>query len=292
MKPSIGQSRTRDVQGKAFVFAGGTSGIGRVTALETARRGADVLVLGRDPLRGKATVEALRAAGAGDARWKRADLSSMAGVAAAAEVVVQWRERIDGLVHSAMNLDLHEPRRRTTPDGYEYAFGLQYLSRAALNHHLVGAIAASGDGRIIHIGADPPAGLLPDIDDLQFERRKWTLMASLMSSQVLGFLHVQEASRRWNDRPVTIALACVGPTSTDTIRAQPWWVRALYGVIATTPERSAANAVRFLLEEDVRVARGAVFRSSKKYRSEPIAYEAHLAAKVWEVTEKILSPDR
>lgn len=281
---------SRDVRGKAFVFAGGTSGIGRATALAMARRHADVLVLGRDATRGEATAKLLRDAGAGDARWARADLSSVAGIGAAARDILAWRRTFDGLIHSAMNVDLRARTRQSTADGYEHAFGLQYLARAGLNLKLVDALAASGDGRILHIGASPPARLVPDVGDLQFERRKWTLTASLMSSQVLGFLHVQEAARRWKDLPISIAISCVGPTTTDSIREQPWWARALYALIATTPERSAENGLRFLLDEDVRLARGAALKSPKKYQPTAIAYDAELAASVWRLAEAMLRP--
>ncbi|WP_394840508.1 hypothetical protein LVJ94_17290 [Pendulispora rubella] len=183
---------------------------------------------------------------------------------------------------------MRERRRRTTVDGYEHAFGLQYLARLGLNLKLADAVASSGDGRILHISAKPPAALVPNLDDLQFERRGWRLFGSLMSSQVLGFLHVQEAARRRHERPIHIAIACVGPTMTEAIRREAWWVRALYTVIATTPERSAANAVRFLLEDNVRPASGAAFLNPRRYQRSPIAYDAVLAANVWNLTEDLL----
>ena len=49
--------------GKAVLVTGGTSGIGRATALAFTRRGAAVAILGRDAERGHDTVAACRAAG-------------------------------------------------------------------------------------------------------------------------------------------------------------------------------------------------------------------------------------
>jgi len=51
------------LQGKAVVVTGATSGMGRATALLFAREGAAVVASGRDPQRGQALVDEIRARG-------------------------------------------------------------------------------------------------------------------------------------------------------------------------------------------------------------------------------------
>jgi NAD(P)-dependent dehydrogenase (short-subunit alcohol dehydrogenase family) len=276
----------RNLSGANMVFVGGSSGIGLAVAVEVARRGAGVLIVGRSATRGELARDLIKQAGGNDATWLSADVSSVAGAARAAEEICSWRSSIHGLVHSAMETSF---RRTTTPDGFERAFGLQYLARYVLNRVLVDNLAASGDGRIVHVGAKAPARLLPDLGDLQFERRRWTLLGALMSSQVLGYLQIQEAATRWRTRPVTSTVVCVGPTRTGTIRAQPWWVRALYQVIATTPERSARNVVHALVSSDPGDLDGAVLLRPRRSEATLLRYEPSLARDTWALSERLVN---
>ncbi|MET0386929.1 MAG: SDR family NAD(P)-dependent oxidoreductase [Polyangiales bacterium] len=267
---------------KHYVFVGGTSGIGRTAAIALAREGAAILVVGRSAERGLATEQQLRAAGAPEARWLQADLTSRVGMDDALRGIHAWRDRLDGLVHSAMCLPSFR-HKAATVDGLEHAFALQYLARVALNRGLLAQLTA-GQGRIVHVGAKPPRRSRLVLDDLQFNRRRWSLMAALMSSQLLGFLHAQEAASRWS---VPVSIACVGPTNTETITAQPLWLRALYSLIATTPERSARNVVRFLLEP--KSYPGHATYSAARFEPQHARYDPQLARAAWDHTEALLS---
>jgi len=73
-----------DLAGSTALITGATSGIGRATAVRLARRGAHVLVSGRDRGRGEAAVDAIRAAG-GKADFIAADLAGGKSDGAGAE---------------------------------------------------------------------------------------------------------------------------------------------------------------------------------------------------------------
>jgi NAD(P)-dependent dehydrogenase (short-subunit alcohol dehydrogenase family) len=70
---------TRELEGKVALVTGGTSGIGRETAVLFAKAGVKVVVAGRREVEGEETVELLRAAG-GDGLFVKADVSKSAEV--------------------------------------------------------------------------------------------------------------------------------------------------------------------------------------------------------------------
>jgi NAD(P)-dependent dehydrogenase (short-subunit alcohol dehydrogenase family) len=272
----------RNVKGANVVFFGGSTGIGHATAMELGRRGAAILIVGRGRAAGETAAAQVRAAGAASAEFLAGDLSSVAGIQAVAAGVRAWRPTLHGILHTAMSAFSHKV---VTADGFELAFALQYFARAALNRMLAERLAASGDGRIVHIAGDVPGFIKPNFDDLQFERQKWTFFKSVLGTHVLGFLHIQEAARRWHDMPVTISAACVGSTKTKAMTDpnMPLIMR-LMGLLGTRPEVSAVNAVKLLTCAAAENAKGSILRKPKQYSPERLSLDPARAARLWDLT--------
>jgi len=280
----------RSVTGANLVFFGGSTGIGRAAAIELGRRGASILIVGRGREAGEAAVASIKAAGAASAEFLAGDLSTITGIAAVADAVRAWKPQLHGVMHTAMAAF---KGKQLTTDGLELSFALQYFARAALNRLLVDRLAASGDGRIVHIAGNVPLSFMPDLDDLQFKQRKWSFFKSILGPHLLGFLQIQEATKRWQGKPVTIAASCVGSTKTKAMSdpSMPLVMR-LMGAFGARPEVSAENAVRLLTQASIKDADGAVLRAPKRYRPERLAMDSAQAARLWEITRAIAETKR
>src|SRR5690242_12950465 len=101
------------------VLTGATRGIGRAAALELARLGADLAVVGREPERVGDVVSEAQHAGGGSVYGHVADLSSMAEVRALADELRGRHERIDVLANNAGALFAS---RGVTAEGFERTF--------------------------------------------------------------------------------------------------------------------------------------------------------------------------
>src|SRR3954447_17693341 len=142
------------MDGKTVLVTGSTDGVGRYVASKLAAAGATVLEHGRDRNRGEALIEQIRRQGAGAAKFYRADLSSLAGTRQLADAVIADHQRLDVFISNAGlgSLSLGS-QRRTSPDGYELRFAVNYLSGFLLAHLLLPLLKASAPSRIINVAS-------------------------------------------------------------------------------------------------------------------------------------------
>ena len=91
---------TTALRGKVAIVTGGTSGIGRDTAVLFAKAGAKVVVAGRREAEGKETLDLIRAAG-GDGLLVKTDVSRAADVRALVQKTVEKFGRLDVAFNNA-----------------------------------------------------------------------------------------------------------------------------------------------------------------------------------------------
>ena len=113
---------------------------------------------------------------------------------------------------------LRRPQKDPYVDGLETYFAVIYLAPHAINSALLGRPAASGDGRIVQVSGKPLRATLPDLCDLQFERRRWTMFKAVFAAHVLEFLDIMKLGELCADIPVSASIACIGATSADPRR--------------------------------------------------------------------------
>ncbi len=137
------------LQGKTALVTGATSGIGEAIAQAFAREGARVVVTGRDKQRGKAVVEAIRAAG-GSAAFVAADLTSTAGIDRLAREATEAFGPIDILVNNA-GIYPFGPTAQTDEATFDAVIRLNVKAPFYLTAALAPQMAERGSGKIINM---------------------------------------------------------------------------------------------------------------------------------------------
>lgn len=154
------------MQEMVVLVTGSTGGLGREVARRLASDGAHVIVHGRNVERGEALVDEIEAEGSGSARFIPADLASFQAVRELAETVRQEYDRLDVLVNNA-GIWLGD-ERRTSADGHELHFQVNYLSGFLLTRMLLPLLQESAPARIVQVASVAQRPI--DFGDVMLER--------------------------------------------------------------------------------------------------------------------------
>jgi NAD(P)-dependent dehydrogenase (short-subunit alcohol dehydrogenase family) len=182
-----------DQSGRTVLVTGANSGLGLQTATVLAQRGATVLMACRDQQRGQASLQRVAAeAGTANVALVCLDLADLSSVRrAAAKIRARTGDRLDLLVNNA---GVMACPRRYTVDGFELQIGTNHLGHAALTW-LLGPALGPG-ARVVTVSSLAHHGGGLDVDDLNFERRRYRPGLAYSASKLANLLFSFELHRR------------------------------------------------------------------------------------------------
>ena len=166
---------------KIVIVAGGTTGMGRATALARASRGDRVTVIGRSRRDLPSSVD-----------FVAADLSEISEVTRVAALIGERHDRVDALTLFA---NRPMPKRTETADGLEYTFALYYLSRYLLSYRLRPLLEASPAPVIVNVAGVGFTGGAISWDDPQLTSGYGLMRAQLQAGRANDLLGVAFARR-------------------------------------------------------------------------------------------------
>jgi NAD(P)-dependent dehydrogenase (short-subunit alcohol dehydrogenase family) len=139
-----------DFRGKVILITGGTSGIGRATAIALGKAGASVVVSGRREKEGNETVALVESAG-GKALFVKADVSNEHDVKALVEKTIARFGALHGAFNNAgVEGATFVPTAESTVENYRTVFDINVLGVLLSMKHQIPAIVKSGGGAIVN----------------------------------------------------------------------------------------------------------------------------------------------
>ncbi len=183
-----------DQTGRVAIVTGATSGLGLETAAALAGLGAHVVLTARSEAKGaSALAEVRRRHHDASAEVGTLDLASLATIAPFAADVMARHGRIDLLVNNAGVMAT--PFQRTA-DGFELQIGTNHLGHVALTAALLPALQAAESARVVTVSSMGHRPGHIDLDDLNFERRRYLRWPAYFQSKLANLLFAFELDRR------------------------------------------------------------------------------------------------
>jgi NAD(P)-dependent dehydrogenase (short-subunit alcohol dehydrogenase family) len=287
-----------DLSGSVALVTGATGGMGRVIAVELARRGARVVTIARSATRAAVVAEEVRqVAGAGSFRVVKGDLTRRADVLEAARQIAEEHPALHLLVNNA---GAHLPRHALSVDGVEMHIAVNHLAAFGLTTLLAEPLTR-GRARVVNVVSDtlndtrqikllgrarPVTLNAAGIDDVRELNPAdgFVPFQAYARAKLLSVIAGYELADRLGPRGVTVNAVHPGIVATDIIDdlvpplLTPF--RRLIRRALLSPQEGAGAALRLATDPALAAITGAYFRRDLEAGTPPISYDREVHRRV------------
>jgi NAD(P)-dependent dehydrogenase (short-subunit alcohol dehydrogenase family) len=272
--------------GKVALVTGGTSGIGKATAMALSAMGSDVVVVGRDRERGERAAAEIRAQTGGRVDLALADLSSQAEVRAFAEEFERRYDRLDVLVNNA---GLVQSTRTETADGLESTFAINHLAPFLLTNLLLGMLQQSVPSRVVTVSSEAERWGNIDFDDLQ-SKKNYRGFPVYGMTKLANIMFTYELAERL--KGMGVAATCMHPGAVNTRfgtnnRGPMTILFRAFKPFMRTPEQGADTVIWLAYSPDVEGVSGRYYSDRKPIEPKKIANDPAARRRLWEESERL-----
>ena len=263
------------------VITGATGAIGSATASLLARRGAQLLLLGRPSDRLDTLVERLDR----DNRVSsvEVDLASLASVRLAARQISRTVAHVDALLNVAA---VFTSEYQQTEDGFELMLATNHLAPFLLTNLLRERL--TGAGRVITVTA--PSSTRVDIEQLVGKERFSPLrtFGATKAANLLFTFELARRAKRWDVR------ACAyhpGLIRSDLMREAPRPVRWLTRIVSGSPNRAAEDLAELATSAAFQSTTGWLFKGTRRIDPPKPTLDLDAQHTLWKRTAELVELD-
>ncbi|HZF38496.1 MAG TPA: SDR family oxidoreductase [Blastocatellia bacterium] len=269
------------------LVTGANSGIGKVTAKALAEGGATVVMVCRNRDKGEAARdEIVRETRNENVDLMIADFSDLSQVRRLAADVKAKYPRLHALVNNA---GTYIGERKLNADGYETTFAVNHLGYFMLTVELLSLLKSSAPARIVNVASDAHRGGHIYFDDLNLEKA-YSGWKAYGQSKLANVLFTYELARRLVGTDVTANCmhpGVVGTNLFNSVGGLAGKVVRLFTSFMRTPEKGADTIIWLASSPEVEGITGKYFVDRKEQATNPESYDTAIAARLWEVSERM-----
>ncbi len=283
------------MNGKRVLVTGATNGVGKISALELARMGAEVIVVSRSQQKCQATVNEIKLeTGNQNVEYMVADLSSMQAIR---ELADEFHAKYDSLDVLLNNAGGFFNSRQESTDGYELTLALNHLNYFLLTHLLLSdlknAAETNSEARVVNVSSGAHEGARNGInfDDTQ-RKESYSGFGVYSETKLMNILFTYELARRLEGTNITVNALHPGFVNTGFGMNNRGIVSFLLGIVqrvfAKSPEQGAETQIYLASSPEVKGVSGKYFDNMKAVQSSAISYNEGVQARLWELSGELV----
>ncbi len=263
------------------LITGGTSGIGRQTAIALAKQGAEVILTSRNESRGMRTAEEIRRM-TGNPRVTSLplDLGTLASVRSAAAQITDQYPTLDVLINNSGILRM---KREVSADGFELNLAVNFLGPFLFTLLLLKPLRAAPRARIVMLASDAHLKGRLDFSDLQLTKGyQWLKAYGGSKLAVVAF--TLSLSKRLAGSTVTINCLHPGMARTQIWPRETFGERLFSNVVSLFAIRdsvAAAHVLNLAVGLSLEGRSGLYFDRDRETTPSPEASDPALQDRLW-----------
>jgi NAD(P)-dependent dehydrogenase (short-subunit alcohol dehydrogenase family) len=280
---------TKDLDGKVFLVTGATEGIGKAAALEFAKRGANLTIVGRNREKTERVLAELKAAsGSEQLELLVGDLSKLADIRAVAAAFRAKHDRLDVLVNNAGAVFA---THQLSADGLEMTFALNHVGYFLLTHELLDLVKKTPGARVVSTSSGAQQAGRIDFEVLAKRPKGDAGFRVYCDSKLANVLFTRALAKRLGGTGATANCFHPGFVQTGFAMNNPGLLKSAIKVVASlfarTPEKGAETLVWLATSPEAAKTTGEYFHDRKVAKVQKLGRDDALAEHLWAFSEKV-----
>ncbi|XP_068237944.1 retinol dehydrogenase 13-like isoform X2 [Palaemon carinicauda] len=279
----------RRLDGMTALVTGASSGIGKETALDLAKRGARVILACRNLEKAQRVAdEIVKESENNNVVVREVDTSKLSSVRHFANEILKTEIRLDILVNNA-GIPGHHCRMLTT-DGLELTMATNHYGHFLLTNILLELLKKSAPSRIVNVSSmmhDFCRKLDPE--DLNFEKNSYNSFKAYCQSKLCNILFTLELSERLRGSGVVANSLHPGYVYTEIVSKigglKGFVFKLLAYLVAKDPRLGAQTTIHAAVSEEIDNVSGKYFVECKESTCSKLASHRGMSKKLWLASE-------
>ncbi|MDG1543486.1 MAG: SDR family oxidoreductase [archaeon] len=279
------------MNGRTCLITGATDGIGKEAAIEMAKNGYNLILIGRSKEKGeKVTKEITEIAESIDIEYFVADLMLMKEVSRVADEVSKKYKKIDVLIN---NVGAYFAFRDVTEEGFERTFALNHLGYFLMTKKLLPLVEKSDYKRIVNVSSSAHYGIDFEFDNMNGEK-KYSGFDTYKKSKLANVMFTYELAKRIEKTGITANCLHPGFVATKFGNNNNILWRSVISfaklLMAISVKDGAKTTVHLACSDEIADTNGRFFADCKVKEGSSKAKNDEHNKKLWELSEKLVAP--